>query len=77
MQVANEAGCRALVMTHFSQRYPKSAVVAAHDGRTALAFDMMTVDSTCMQHSQGVLRVLQGLFGEDAADAPLPEAVAA
>lgn len=78
MQVAREAGCEALVMTHFSQRYPKTAVVQdAYHGPTALAFDMMTVDSSCMQHSGAVLRVLQGLFGDDAADRQNPEAVAA
>lgn len=53
-------------MTHFSQRYPKTAAVqSAYPGPTALAFDMMTVDSTCMQSSGVVLRVLQGLFADE------------
>lgn len=73
VQVAKEAGCEALVMTHFSQRYPKSAVLQdTFHGPTALAFDMMTVDSVCMQHSGAVLRVLQGLFGDAAAAAGNP-----
>lgn len=62
-------------MTHFSQRYPKAAALqGTYHGPTALAFDMITIDSACMQHSSTVLRVLQGLFGDESVAAAAPEA---
>jgi ribonuclease BN (tRNA processing enzyme) len=66
VQVAEEAQCKALVLTHFSQRYPKVAALPdVCGGRTAAAFDMMTVDCRRLEHAAAVLQVLQELFKDD------------
>lgn len=67
VQVAAEAECKAVVLTHFSQRYPKVGKLAdVCGGRAAVAFDMMTIDSKRLrQHSALLIKVLNKLFPSD------------
>lgn len=72
VQVATEAQCKAVVLTHFSQRYPKVGKLAdVCEGRAAVAFDMMTVDSARLKHNSELLvNVLNKFFSEDAQEEP-------
>jgi hypothetical protein len=72
VQVAAEAQCKALVLTHFSQRYPKVGKLAdVCEGRAAVAFDMMTVDVHRLQrHSSLLMNVLSKFFSEDVQEEP-------
>ena len=66
--MAAEAQCKAVVLTHFSQRYPKVGKLAdVCEGRAAVAFDMMTIDSQRLQRNSALLvNVLNKFFSEDA-----------
>ena len=68
VQVAAEAQCKAVVLTHFSQRYPKVGKLAdVCEGRAAVAFDMLTIDSQRLQRNSALLvNVLNKFFSEDA-----------
>lgn len=67
MQVAAEAQCKAVVLTHFSQRYPKVGKLSnVCEGRAAVAFDMMTVDSRRLHLNSALLiKVLNKFFSDD------------
>jgi ribonuclease Z len=64
-QVARDAGCEALILTHFSQRYPKVPVLDdVYHGLTSVAFDMMTVDIDTLKFAPTILAILRDYFQE-------------
>lgn len=72
VQVAAEAQCKAVVLTHFSQRYPKvGKLTDVCGGSAAVAFDMMTIDSKRLQtNSASLIRVLNKFFSDDTEEEP-------
>lgn len=68
LQIGEESRCEHLLLTHFSQRYPK--VPALGDvlrGKTGVAFDMMTVSPATMHLPAALLPAVQALFEEELA----------
>jgi hypothetical protein len=64
-QVAREAGCESLVLTHFSQRYPKVPVLGdVCHGRAGIAFDLMTVDLDRLDLPAAALPALRELLAD-------------
>ena len=68
MQVGEQSQCEHLLLTHFSQRYPK--VPALGDvlrGKTGVAFDMMTVAPATLHMPAALLPAVQALFDDELA----------
>jgi hypothetical protein len=65
-QVAQEAGCESVVLTHFSQRYPKVPVLGdVCGGRVGVAFDLMTVDLAALDAPAAALPALRALLAAE------------
>lgn len=59
-------GAFRVLLTHFSQRYPKIPVFAStYNHTTAIAFDLMTVNLSDLVHLPKMLPVLQYLFKDE------------
>jgi hypothetical protein len=74
MQIGEKSGCKSLVLTHFSQRYPKvpelkDASQNMHLGHVAVACDLMRLDLNDLDAPSAVLPILSLLFKEEAPDA--------
>lgn len=62
-QVGRLTNCHTMVLTHFSQRYPKIPVLSdASQASTGVAFDMMTVNLAHLSEVPRVIPVLKELF---------------
>ncbi|KAL2928415.1 tRNAse Z TRZ4 mitochondrial [Bienertia sinuspersici] len=82
IEVGEAAGVYRLILTHFSQRYPKIPVFEdAHMHNTCIGFDMMSVNMADLHVLPKVLPHLKLLFktemGNDESDDILPEAISA
>ena len=61
--VGASAGAYRVILTHFSQRYPKVPVFdEAHMDRTCIAFDLMSVNAADLHVIPKVLPYLKVLF---------------
>lgn len=61
--VGQQAGARATVLTHFSQRYPKMPILSGeHAKHTGVAFDMLTISPTSVSQLTGLKEALDFLF---------------
>lgn len=61
--VGNSAGAYRIVLTHFSQRYPKIPVVdETHMHKTCIAFDMMSINAADLPVLPKVVPYLKLLF---------------
>ncbi|XP_021749955.1 tRNase Z TRZ3, mitochondrial-like [Chenopodium quinoa] len=82
IEVGEAAGVYRIILTHFSQRYPKIPVFEdAHMHNTCIGFDMMSINMADLPVLPRILPHLRLLFrtemGVDEADDLLPEAVSA
>lgn len=82
IEVGEAAGVYRIVLTHFSQRYPKIPVFEdVHMHNTCIGFDMMSINMADLSVLPKVLPHLKLLFrteiGIDESDDLLPEAVSA
>lgn len=63
VEVGNSAGAYRIILTHFSQRYPKIPVFdETHMHKTCIAFDMMSVNVADLPVLPKVLPYLKLLF---------------
>lgn len=63
IEVGNSAGAYRIILTHFSQRYPKIPVFdETHMHKTCIAFDMMSVNIADLPVLPRVLPYLKMLF---------------
>lgn len=63
IEVGNSAGAYRIILTHFSQRYPKIPVFDdAHMHKTCIAFDLMSVNMADLPVLPKVLPYLKLLF---------------
>ena len=71
VQVAQQSGCKHLLLTHFSQRYPKVPELSqvAHPSM-AIGFDMLTVDMDTVHDAALLVPQLRALFEQGEAAAP-------
>ncbi|KAF3450715.1 hypothetical protein FNV43_RR06804 [Rhamnella rubrinervis] len=68
IDVGNSAGAYRIVLTHFSQRYPKIPVVdETHMHKTCIAFDMMSINAADLPVLPRVLPYLKLLFRNEIA----------
>lgn len=73
MQVARQSQCKQLLLTHFSQRYPKVPEMENVEGAAvAVGFDMLTVSIDSIKEAACLLPHLQQLLGEAEAVAAAP-----
>lgn len=70
IEVSNAMNCEKLILTHFSQRYPKSPSI---DGNIEIkakeycfAFDGMIIDWENLGEQMSILPYLNKIFAEDA-----------
>ena len=69
MQAGADCGCEHLVLTHFSQRYPKvPALGHVLAQRTGVAFDLMGIRLSDLTLPAAVLPVLRALFADGQGD---------
>lgn len=60
------AGAYRIILTHFSQRYPKVPVINdCYMDKTCIAFDMMTINAADLPAMPKVLPYIQNLFADD------------
>jgi len=73
LEVGRASACSSLVLTHFSQRYPRVPNLSdATNAATGIAFDLMTVNLANLAALPRVMPVLAALFkDEDGAKAAL------
>ena len=69
MQVGKEAGCQSLILTHFSQRYPKvpdlsGAAKDAAPERIGIAYDLMRLSLSQLDAPAAMVPVLSEVFKE-------------
>lgn len=63
VEVGNSAGVYRIILTHFSQRYPKIPIFdETHMHKTCIAFDMMSVNVADLPVLPKVLPYLKLLF---------------
>lgn len=62
-------GAYRVLLTHFSQRYPKIAAPSGASTRAIIAFDLMTVPLALLEHMPAVTKPTQMIFANDADDA--------
>lgn len=63
VEVGNSAGAYRIILTHFSQRYPKIPIFdETHMHKTCIAFDMMSVNVADLPVLPKVLPYLKLLF---------------
>lgn len=63
IEAGNSAGAYRIILTHFSQRYPKIPVVdESHMHKTCIAFDMMSVNLADLPVLPKILPYLKLLF---------------
>lgn len=63
IEMGNSAGAYRIILTHFSQRYPKIPVFdETHMRNTCIAFDMMSVNAADLPVLPRVLPYLKLLF---------------
>lgn len=63
IEAGNSAGAYRIILTHFSQRYPKIPVVDEnHMHKTCIAFDMMSVNLADLPVLPKILPYLKLLF---------------
>ncbi|KAE8674119.1 lissencephaly-1-like protein [Hibiscus syriacus] len=68
IEVGNSAGAYRIILTHFSQRYPKIPVFdQTHMHKTCIAFDMMSINITDLPVLPRVLPYLKLLFRNEMA----------
>lgn len=68
IEVGNSAGAYRVILTHFSQRYPKIPVFdETHMHNTCIAFDMMSVNVADLAVLPRVLPYLKLLFRDEMA----------
>ncbi|XVF24938.1 hypothetical protein REPUB_Repub13aG0170700 [Reevesia pubescens] len=68
IEVGNSAGAYRIILTHFSQRYPKIPVFdEAHMHKTCIAFDMMSINIADLPVIPKVLPYLKLLFRNEMA----------
>lgn len=82
IEVGEAAGVYRIILTHFSQRYPKIPVFEdVHMHNTCIGFDMMSINMADLPVLPKVLPHLKLLFktemGLDESDDVLPEACSA
>lgn len=66
IEVGNSAGAYRIILTHFSQRYPKIPVFDdAHMHKTCIAFDLMSVNAADLPVLPKVLPYLKLLFKDE------------
>ena len=66
IEVGNSAGAYRIILTHFSQRYPKIPVFDdAHMHKTCIAFDLMSVNAADLPVLPKVLPYLKLLFRDE------------
>ncbi|XP_059303243.1 tRNase Z TRZ3, mitochondrial-like [Lycium ferocissimum] len=66
IEVGDSAGAYRIILTHFSQRYPKIPVFdEAHMHKTSIAFDMMSVNLADLPMLPRVLPYLKMLFRDE------------
>jgi ribonuclease Z len=66
VQTGNDARAYRTILTHFSQRYPKIPIFdGSHTERTAVAFDLMTIDFTNLPILPKLLPAIRSLFSDD------------
>ncbi|CAL1378215.1 unnamed protein product [Linum trigynum] len=76
IEVGDSAGAYRLILTHFSQRYPKIPVFDdAHMHKTCIAFDLMSVNLADLPVLPNVLPYLKLLFKDEMAVDELDEEV--
>nr|GMD72478.1 zinc phosphodiesterase ELAC protein 2-like isoform X1 [Ipomoea batatas] len=68
VEVGDRAGAYRIILTHFSQRYPKIPVFdESHMHKTCIAFDMMSINAADLPMLPRVLPYLKLLFRDDLA----------
>ena len=68
IEVGNSAGAYCIILTHFSQRYPKIPVFdETHMHKTCIAFDMMSINIADLPVLPKVLPYLKLLFRNEIA----------
>lgn len=66
VEVGNSAGVYRIILTHFSQRYPKIPVFdESHNHKTCIAFDMMSVNLADIHVLPRVVPYLKLLFKDE------------
>lgn len=70
VQIGERSGCESLVLTHFSQRYPKvpelkNTSESIRLGRVAVACDLMTLDLADLDAPSALIPILVSLFNEE------------
>jgi hypothetical protein len=75
-QTGKQSGCESLVLTHFSQRYPKVPELGdVLHGKTGIAFDLMSLALSDIDLPAAVLPFLRELFHGDEGQHDLTEDV--
>ncbi|PRP87102.1 zinc phosphodiesterase ELAC protein 2 isoform 1 [Planoprotostelium fungivorum] len=70
VQVGKNMRAKHIVLTHFSQRYPRLPILNAEDkGRVSVAFDLMTLDLKDMGFAPCLNDALRVIFMEDEVEA--------
>lgn len=78
IDVGNAAGAYRIILTHFSQRYPKIPVFDdAHMHKTCIAFDLMTVNIADLPVLPRVLPYLKLLFRNEMSVDELDDVISA
>lgn len=66
VQTGIDAGAYRTILTHFSQRYPKIPIFdGTYTERTAVAFDLMSVDFAGLSSLPKLLPAVRSLFESD------------
>lgn len=66
IEVGNSAGVYRIILTHFSQRYPKIPVLDdTHMHKTCIGFDMMSINIADLPVAPKVLPYLKLLFRDE------------
>lgn len=66
VEVGDSAGAYRIILTHFSQRYPKIPVFdESHMHKTCIAFDMMSINAADLPMLPRVLPYLKLLFRDE------------
>jgi len=66
--VGRNMKARKVLLTHFSQRYPKIPIVKDENANVAVAFDLMSLNLNQMEYAHKLLPILQTMFSNKSED---------